>query len=161
MNIYKVSTINDLNKFLKPGDNFKVLRSNNDIRNHSIVLYEEQTDSYIVTDTPTYEFMGDLYSIIICTEENKFYKSYYHIDIKDICAIVSEFRSKFPNTTFNLNIGLSLDTPINTENYNYYGKTYRDSDYIYKFPNSDIYMVANDCEPSIIYIMNGETDNDN
>ena len=146
----------NLGTVLLEGLSFKIIRSNPNYPNHSIILKEINTNknNYIVINSPI-GVIGDLYTLIIINNEEKREKNEY-LDIRDISCIISEFESKNPDSNFELNIGLSLSLPISTDNVNYYGKTYKESDYIYEFPgNMYMCMVANDCEPDRIYIMVG------
>lgn len=150
----------NFNRIFSNEKSFKVIRAKPDNSNHTVILQDlNNPESYVLINTPN-SILGDLYSIIIVSNERRYEESKY-LDIHDIAGIISEFKSKYPDTRFELNIGLSLSLPIDTNNVNYYGKTYRDSDYIYEFPG-DMYMcmVANDCEPDKIYIMVGGLDKD-
>lgn len=152
----------NINRILIEGESFKVIRCNPNYSNHTIVLQDlNDSESYTLINTPN-GIIGDLYSIIVVSNEAKYAESKY-LDINDISSIVSEFKTQNPDINFKLTIGLSLSLPIKSDNINYYGKTYEESDYIYKFPG-DMYMcmVYNHCEGDEIYIMvGGLNKNDN
>ena len=145
----------NISRILIEGESFKVLRSNPYYINHTIVLQDlDNPDSYTLINSPS-GAIGDLYSIIVVSNESKYAESEY-LSIHDISSIVSELRSKNPDIDFELNIGLSISLPIKSDNINYYGKTYEESDYIYEFPGDmHMCMVYNQCEGNKIYIMNG------
>lgn len=145
----------NISRILIEGESFKVIRSNPCYGNHTIVLQDlDNPDQYTLINTPS-GFIGDLYSIIIVTNESKYAESKC-LDISDISNIVSEFRLKNQDIIFELNIGLPLSLQINSDNVNYYDKTYEESDYIYEFPGDmHMCMVYNHCEGNKIYIMNG------
>ena len=150
----------NINKILIEGESFKVVRSNPYHSNHITVLQNlDNLDRYGLIHVP-HGIIGDLYSIIVVSNESKYAESKY-LDIADINKIVSEFISKNQDINFELNIGLSLSLLIKSDNVNYYGKTYKESDYIYEFPGDmHMCMVYNNCEPNKIYIMVGGLDKD-
>ena len=158
MNINKSN--GNICRVLTEGDSFKVIRSNQSYSNHTIILQNlNDQNSYTLINAPS-GLIGDLYCIIAVINESKYMESKY-LDINDISKIVSEFGSKNQDINFELNIGLSLSLLIQSDNVNYCGKTYKESDYIYEFPGDmHMCMVYNHCEGNKIYIMVGGLDKD-
>lgn len=160
MNNIIFDEINDLNRILEEGIEFKVIRSHPTCNHHSIVLKTiDDKARYIIVGSPS-SIIGELYASIIAENERK-YENNNYLNIEDISKIIYAFKDKHPEYNFECIIGQSLNQIIKTENVCYYGKTYAESDVIYQFPG-DMYMcmVYNECEPDKIYIMVGGLDKD-